>query len=84
MVSGQRHAPAALPPEETRCLTEQDAGWASGPACSGTGNFSPTVIRTPHRPVRSKSLYHLRYPGHQNFDYISYFPNILYMSHFSQ
>ena len=54
-----------------------------GAGLIGHGKITHAVIRTPHRPVRSKSLYHLRYPGHQNFDYISHFPNMFYMSCFS-
>ena len=30
----------------------------------GTENLVPTVIRSPDRPARSESLYHLNYPAY--------------------
>ena len=41
----------------------QEAGWASGSVWAGAENFGLTVIRTPDRPARSKSLYRLSYRG---------------------
>jgi hypothetical protein len=43
----------------------QEAGWAPGPVWTGAENLAPTGIRSPDRPVRSQSLYRLRYPTHQ-------------------
>jgi hypothetical protein len=53
-VGGQRHAPAALPPEKTRCPLYRRLG-AESLASAG--------IRSPDRPARSESLYRLSYPG---------------------
>ena len=39
----------------------QEAGWAPGPVWTGAENLAPTGIRSPHRPVRSESLYRLSY-----------------------
>ena len=64
-VFGQRHAPAALPPERpgTHCI----GGWVDLRAgLDGCGNSRPLAgIRTPDRPARSESLYGLSYPGSQ-------------------
>jgi len=59
----QRHAPAALYNREgpgTHCT----GGWAPGPVWTGAKNLGPTGIQSPDRPVRSQSLYRLRYPAH--------------------
>jgi hypothetical protein len=37
--------------------------WAPGPVRTGAENLTPTGIRSPDHPVRSESLYRLRYPG---------------------
>ena len=62
-VSGQRHAPAALPPGKrpgTHCV----GGWVGPQAgLDRCGKSRPTGIRSPDRPVRSESIYRLRYPG---------------------
>jgi hypothetical protein len=42
----------------------QEAGLAPGPVWTGTENLAPTGIRFQGRPVRSQSLYRLRYPAH--------------------
>ena len=42
----------------------QEAGWAPGPVWTDAENFAPTGNRSPDRPVRSHSLYRLRYPAH--------------------
>jgi hypothetical protein len=34
-------------------------GWATGPVWTGAEKFAPTGIRSPDRPVRSKSLHRL-------------------------
>jgi hypothetical protein len=44
----------------------QEAGWVQGPIWRGAENLSPTGIRFPDRPVRSQSLYQLRYPAQAN------------------
>ena len=63
---GQRHAPAALPPEKTRCP------WRLGSPQDRSGRVlkvSPPIgIRSPDRPARSKSLYRLSCPGPQFWD----------------
>ena len=41
----------------------QEAGWASGPAWTGTENLAPTGSRSPERPARSESLHRLSYAG---------------------
>ena len=42
----------------------QEAGWAPGTVWTGAENLThpPTVIRSPERPARIKSLYRLSYP----------------------
>ena len=44
----------------------QGAGWATGPAWTGTENLASTRIRYPDRPAGSDSLHRLRYPGPQH------------------
>jgi len=39
----------------------QEAGWASGPVCTGAENVASTGIRFPDSPARSESLYRLSY-----------------------
>ena len=63
-VGGQRHAPAALPPEK-RPGTHFIGGWV-GPRAGLDGcgkSHPPTGIRSPDRPARNESLYRLSYPG---------------------
>ena len=56
-VGGQRHAPAALPPE---------AGWAPGPVWTGAENLAPPPRDLiPGRLARSESLYRLSYRGNK-------------------
>jgi len=57
-MSGQRHAPATLPPVKTRYPLYRRMGEPQGKE-----NPSPTGIRSPVRPIRSQSLYRLIYPG---------------------
>jgi hypothetical protein len=40
-----------------------EAGWAQGPVWKGGENLAPIRIRSPDRPVGSKLLYRLSYPG---------------------
>ena len=50
-MDGQRHAPAALPPERpgTHCI----GGWVGSRAgLEGCGKSPPTGIRSPDRPAR--------------------------------
>ena len=49
----------------------QEAGWAPGPVWTGAENLASTGIRSPDRPVRSQSLYHLRYQGHTTILYFA-------------
>ena len=58
---GQRHAPAALPPGKTRYPLYRKLGGPQGRS-ERVKKISPhTGIRSPDRPVRSESLYRLRY-----------------------
>jgi hypothetical protein len=63
---GQRHAPAAFYPRE-RPDTHYTGGWV-GPrvGLDRCGKSHPTGIRSQDRPVRSQSLYRLRYPEHMS------------------
>ena len=58
-VGGQRHAPAALPPERDPVPIVQEAGWAPGLVWTGAENLAHTGIRSPYRPARSELLYRL-------------------------
>jgi hypothetical protein len=68
-VSGQRHAPAVLPPPPRQIIPVpivQEAGWAPGPIWSGVdkGEFVYlTEFPTLKHPSRSEPLYRLRYQG---------------------
>jgi len=61
-VSGQLHAPAALPPgKEPLVPIAQGAGWAPEPVwkrLSGEKFLAPTVTPSPDHPARSPALYH--------------------------
>ena len=57
-VDVQRHVPATLPPVPIA----QEVGWARGPVWTGSEYLAATRIRFKDRPVRSESLYGLRYP----------------------
>jgi len=63
-MGGQRHAPAAIPPGKTPVSIVKKAGWAPGTVWTDAENLAPTGIRSPDRPIRSESLYRMRYPGH--------------------
>ena len=43
----------------------QEAGWAPGPVWKG-GKFRPHRDSIPDRPARSRSIYRLSYPAHNN------------------
>jgi hypothetical protein len=62
-VGGQRHAPAARPPERDPMTVVQGTGRAPGPVWMGAENLVLTGIRYPDRPTRRESLYRLSYPG---------------------
>ena len=62
-VGGQRHVPAALPPERDPVPIVQEVGWDPGPVWKGGKNLAPTGIRSPDSPPRSESLYRLSYRG---------------------
>jgi len=64
-VGGQHHAPVTFTPGKDPVPIVQEAGWAPGPVWTSVENLAPTRIRSPDRPARSESLYHLRYPGPQ-------------------
>ena len=44
----------------------QEGGWVPRPIWTSAENLAPTGIRYPDRPVRSQSLYRLRYPAHHD------------------
>jgi hypothetical protein len=68
-VSGQLHAPAALPPGERAPATHWIVGWVDPRA--GLDDVEKRKfltlpgfeLRLLGRPARSQSLYRLRYPG---------------------
>ena len=62
-VSGQRHAPVALPPGKTRYPLYRRLSGPQGRPGRARKISPPTGIRSPDRPARSKSLYRLSYPG---------------------
>jgi len=62
-VDGQRHASAALPPGKTRYPLYRRLGGPESPSGQMRKISSPTSIRSPDRPARTKSLYRLSYPG---------------------
>ena len=72
-VRGQRHVPSALYLGKEPVPIAQEAGWAPGYVWTGAENLAPTGIRSPDRPVRSQSLYRLRYPVHKNLGATSKF-----------
>ena len=59
---GGQHAPAALPPEETRYSLYRRLGGPQGRSARGAENLTPTGIRSPDHQARSESLYRLSYP----------------------
>jgi hypothetical protein len=71
-VSGQRYAPAALPPGKRPPVpTVQEAGWASEPVWTQRlekNNLPLPGIepRSSGRPACSQTLYWLSYPAHKN------------------
>jgi hypothetical protein len=60
-VSGQRHAPASLPPGKDAVPIVQEAGWAPEPVWTSVENFAASGFRFPDRPPLSESLCRLRY-----------------------
>jgi hypothetical protein len=73
-VSGQLHAPTALPPGERAPGTHWIGGWV-GPGAGRDDvekkkflSLSGLELRPLGRPARSQSLYRLRYPGSYYID----------------
>jgi len=62
-VGGQRHAPAALPPEKTRYLLYRRLGGPQDRSGRVRKISPPTGIRPPDGTARSELIYRLRYPG---------------------
>ena len=62
-VGSQRHAPAALPPGNTRHPLYRRLGGPQGRSGRVEKISPPTGIRSPYRPARSESLYRLSYSG---------------------
>jgi hypothetical protein len=76
-VSGQLHAPAALPPEkEPPVPIGYEAGWAPEPVWTTWRRENSWPYRG--RPARSQSPYRLRYPGSQDICSWSNMPSILH------
>jgi hypothetical protein len=65
-VGGQRHAPAALPPEKTQYPLYRRLGAPQGRSGQVRKFSPPPRIRSPDHPARSDSLYRLSYPGSRN------------------
>jgi len=61
-VVGQVHEPTASTPGKDPIPIVQEAGWASGPVCTG-GKSRRHRDSIPDRPARSQSLYRLSYPA---------------------
>jgi hypothetical protein len=61
-VGGQRHAPAAFTRERrgTHCI---GGGWAPESVLAGAESLVHNEVRSPDRPVCSKSLYQLHHRG---------------------
>ena len=68
-VGGQRHSPAALPPEKTLYPLYRRLDGPQGRSGRMRKISPPTGIRSPDRPARSESLYRLSYPGPYNWIY---------------
>jgi hypothetical protein len=76
-VSGQLHAPAALPPGKESPGTHCIGGWVE--LSAGLDDMEKRKfltltgleLRPLGRPAHSQSLYRLRYPGSQTSDYVS-------------
>jgi hypothetical protein len=64
-VGGQRHTPAALPPGMTQYPLYRRLGRPQGRSERVLKISSPTGIRSPDHPARSKLLYRLRYLEHK-------------------
>jgi hypothetical protein len=64
-VRGQRHAPAALPPEKTRYPLYWRLGGPQGRSGQVRKISPPPGFNSPDRPARSQSLYRLSYPDHR-------------------
>jgi hypothetical protein len=90
-VRGQRHAPAALYPQE-RPGTHCTGGWEGpGPVWTGAENLASTRIRSPDRPARSQSLYRLSYAAHAVAgcifvirDILNFFKKVSYLTALNQ
>jgi hypothetical protein len=56
-VGGQRHAPAALPPDRELVPIVQEASWAPGPVRTRTEKLAPTGFRCRTvQPVASRYI----------------------------
>ena len=53
-----------FPPGKDPVPIVQEVVWAPGPVWTGAENLTHIWIRSPDRPVRSQSLYRLRYAAH--------------------
>ena len=73
-VGGQHHAPAALPPGNTRYPLYRRLGGPQGRSERVRKISPPTGIRCPDRPASSELLYRLSYPGRSNKEKCLYIP----------
>ena len=62
-VGDKRHAPATLPPENTRYSSYRWLGGSQDRSELVRKSLAPTGIRSPDRPARSESLHRLSYPA---------------------
>jgi hypothetical protein len=77
----RRQVPAALPPKK-RSGSLFTGGWVSPRVVlDGCGKFRPHGDSTSNRPLRSESLYRLRYPGPINSSTEIYKQIIAYLIH---
>ena len=67
-VGSQPLAPATLHYRKDLVPIVQEGEWAPKPVSTVAKNLALTRIRSSDRPVRSQSLYRLRYPGPRTAD----------------
>jgi hypothetical protein len=70
-LSGQRYAPAALPPGMTRYPLNRNLGGPQGRSGRVLKTSPPPRFRSPDRPARSELLYRLRYLAHAMSQYVT-------------
>jgi len=78
-VGSQSRVPAALTPGKTRCPLYTRLGGPQ-PVWTGAENLAPPRIRSPDRPARSESLYHMKKKNRSRTN----FRNVEYVKHTSE